>query len=96
MSLERAAQEQDIAVARQVMENTGLLPELTGYDIVAGVDSSGDPAIWIALMVRPENLDLPSGPRVKALTKYVSELQQKLLLAGVRSWPYLRLREHSL
>jgi hypothetical protein len=86
--------QQDLAAARQVLDGMALPPEILRYAIEAGEDHSGDPALWVTLTVAPTGRDrLADERRIGGLLPVMDEVRNRILGAGVRSWPYFRLAE---
>ncbi|MDO9710604.1 hypothetical protein [Paracraurococcus lichenis] len=92
-ALDRAAQEADLAKAREVLSSTPLPPELVLQGIEPGEDHAGEPALWLVYAVRLRNGDLPDRARMRELARFVADRAADVVAAGTVSWPYVRMTE---
>lgn len=80
----------DEKLARKTLAKMDLPKDVKAYGIELGLDSTGDPALWIWLDVA--NADRPTSARVTRLRNFSDRISRALLDEGVSRWPYVRLR----
>ena len=80
----------DEKLARKTLAKLGLPRDVKAYGIELGLDSTGDPALWIWLDVT--NADRPTSAKVTRLRNFSDKISRTLLDEGVSRWPYVRLR----
>ena len=80
----------EAAIVREVVGKLPLPPNVRGYDIEFGEDSTGYPSVWISLTIEDE-LN-PSPQVISALSRFVDEVTDELVRRRLRHWPYIRYR----
>jgi hypothetical protein len=76
---------------RAAMRTVRFPPDVVeSWDYEFGLDSSGDPAVWIWLVVDDRAADDPAFTATTA--RLQREILQSLQRAGVSRWPYVRFR----
>lgn len=81
----------DEKLARKTLAKLGLPRDVKAYGIELGLDSTGDPALWIWLDVADAHE--PTSAMITRLRKFKDKVYRTLLDEGVSRWPYVRLRE---
>ncbi len=87
---EKTLRQQDENVIRTVLRRSGFPAAVKGYEIEFGEDHSGDPAVWIWLLVREETE--PSKIFLDELIPYARAIGRELVEAQLGHWPYVRFR----
>jgi hypothetical protein len=66
-----------------------------GFELEFGEDSTGDPAVWIWLMIADD--EQPSSQKMRELSQFRREVQSAITAAGVSRWLHVRFRarQHS-
>ena len=86
----------DMTIAREtkivedIVRKWRLPPNVRRFDVEFGEDSTGDPAVWIWLLVDDELS--PSSQSISRMERFVTDVRSELLRKGLRHWPYFRLR----
>lgn len=80
----------DEKLARKALAKVGLPRDVKAFKIDLGLDSTGDPAMWIWLDVI--NADRPTLAKIARLRSFSDKVSRTLIDQGVTHWPYIRLR----
>lgn len=80
----------EAAIVREVVGKWGLPPNVHGFDVEFGEDSTGYPAVWIWLTIKDELK--PSAQSISALSQFVDNVTDELVRRRLRHWPYIRYR----
>jgi hypothetical protein len=78
---------------RAAMSEVQFPPEVLTWEFEFGRDSTGDPAVWIWVLVDDAAANDPGFTTVS--TRLQREIQQALQRAGLDRWPYVRFRTAS-
>ena len=65
-------------------------PAVKGFELEFGEDSTGDPAVWVWLMIDDDVS--PSAEKIRELGYFSRDLQSAIIDAGLSRWPYVRFR----
>jgi hypothetical protein len=87
---ENLVMSREAKIVRDAVEKWCLPPNVRGFDIEFGEDSSGDPAVWIWLTIEDELK--PSAQSISNLNGFVTNVRSDLLRRGPTHWPYVRYR----
>jgi hypothetical protein len=83
--------ENDAALVDKVLTEVTRPAEVLDVTYEEGEDWTGDPVIWIWVVV-PRDVN-PSHDRIRRLSDYAEKLHWKLLDSGVKRWPFVRFHE---
>jgi hypothetical protein len=65
-------------------------PAVKGFELEFGEDSTGDPAVWVWLMIDDDVS--PPAEKIKELGRFRRGLVSAIMDAGLSHWPYVRFR----
>lgn len=90
---EEASRVKDESRIRAVLDRPGRPDSIHGYQLEFGEDHSGDPAVWVWLLVRDDNR---SPQELQELLNtsipYSRSVGTELIGMGLEHWPYVRFR----
>jgi hypothetical protein len=81
----------DEYAAYHVLKHTELSDFVTDFAIKAGLDSSGDPAVWVWVITK----DAPESEFLKQARQIRPQVQETLQEADIGRWPYIGFRSES-
>jgi len=87
---EAAASVVETRTINQIVKKRPWPRAVKGFEVEFGLDSTGDPAVWIWLMVDDDIS--PSAEKIAELGRFRRDLRARLVGAGLSRWPYVRFR----
>ena len=83
--------EMDQQKVHDILAGFVLPNEIEKLDTVFGLDSTGDPAVWLTFHVR-DTAKIGQN-ELERLTRFLSEVTSALLQANIAAFPYTRLEQ---